>query len=72
MIDEDEWPDVTTLRDYNPIFPPDPNFYHPDDLVMELAAFLRDHTVKQRRERVANKRRQNQERETAKMQSMFG
>lgn len=58
MIDDDEWPDITTLQDYETKFPADPSFYHPHDLVFELMAWLRDHTVKNRKDKVTQKRAQ--------------
>jgi hypothetical protein len=56
MMDEDEWPDPSDLADYNPIYEPDPNFYYPNDYFYELGMFLRDHTIRKRKERAEAKR----------------
>lgn len=69
MIDEDEWPDLGQLADYDPIYDPDPNFYTPVDLVAELGMFLRDHTIKQRKKRVQSKK--ESERARAQQNVMF-
>jgi hypothetical protein len=58
MIDDDEWPDITVLQDYSAKYPGDPNFYYPNDLVIELGIWLRDHTVKKRKERVTARKEQ--------------
>ena len=61
MIDEDEWPDLTNLPDYHAVYEPDPNFYTPHDYIYELGAFLRDHTVRQRKQRVQQKHERENE-----------
>jgi hypothetical protein len=69
MIDEDEWPDAGSLVDYQPIYDPDPNFYHPIDHIVGLGMYLRDHTMKQRKLRVKNKK--ESERDKRQQHVMF-
>ncbi len=69
MIDEDEWPDPSSLSDYQPKFDADPSYYFPVDHIAELGVFLRDHTIQQRKMRVVQKR--EQERERAKQTVLY-
>lgn len=59
-LDEDEWPELIELADYEPRFPPDHDYYHPTDYIMELGAFLRDDSIRKRKNRVKDKREAEQ------------
>jgi hypothetical protein len=56
MLDEDEWPDKSVLDGYEPRFPDDVNYYHPEDYVRELSMFLRDNGISGRKKRLQSKR----------------
>lgn len=59
-MDEDEWPEPFELADYEPKYKADPDFYHPKDYIVELGAFLRDDSIRKRKERVEKKREAEQ------------
>jgi hypothetical protein len=68
MIPEDEWPDKTILADYDSIFPDDVNYYTPQDLILPLGSWLRDHRIRARKEQV---RAKNQNKSQAVMNDLF-
>jgi hypothetical protein len=65
--DEDDRPSLTTLEqiklagEYNPVYPPDTDYYSPTDYFFELGAVLRDMNIKRRRESAAEVKKNRQQ-----------